>query len=67
MDQQNDQAMRSVELHIWREECGAWRCLVQTPTSSRTVQLDNQSALSAYIAGQIDMFVDEAELLSEAD
>ena len=67
MDQQNDQEMRSVELHIWRDEGGAWRCLVQTPAGSHTAQLDNQPALSAYIANQIDMFVDLAEQLSQAD
>lgn len=64
MNQHIDQAAKSVELRIWREDNGVWRCRVMTPTGSHTVRLDDQSALSAYIAGQIDMFVEEFELLS---
>jgi hypothetical protein len=66
MDRQIDQAAGSVELHIWREESGAWCCDVLTPAGSHTVRLDDQAALSAYIAGHIDMFVEEFELLSQA-
>ena len=66
MDRQSDQAASSVELHVWREESGGWRCHVLTPAGSQIIQLDDQSALSAYIAGQIDMFVEEYELLSRA-
>ncbi len=66
MDRQIDQAASSVELHVWREESGAWHCQVLTPAGSHVIRLDDQSALSAYIAGQIDMFVEEYELLSGA-
>jgi len=66
MDRQIDQAVNGVELHIWRDDTGAWRCRVLTPVSSHTVRLDNQAALSAYIVSQIDMFVEESELLAQA-
>jgi len=52
----------SVELRIWREDGGEWRCRVLTPGGVYTVRLDDQAALNAYIAGQIDMFVREYEL-----
>jgi hypothetical protein len=64
MDRQTNQTRPSVELHIWREERGAWRCQKLTPAGDQITQLDDQSALNAYIAGQIDMFVEECELLS---
>lgn len=64
MNRQNNQTTRSVELHIWREESGAWHCQKLTPAGEQVTRLDDQSALSAYIAGQIDMFVEEHELLS---
>ena len=66
MYQQIDQAASSVELHIWREDGGVWHCDVLTPAGSHTVRLDDQAALSAYIAGHIDMFVEEFELLAQA-
>ena len=56
----------SVELHIWREESGVWRCRVLTPAGVHTVRLDDQAALNAYIAGQIDVFVREYELDARA-
>src|SRR5262249_19102392 len=66
IDRQSDQGTSSVELHIWREEGGVWRCDVLTPEGNHTVRLNDQAALSAYIAGHIDMFVEEFELLSRA-
>jgi hypothetical protein len=66
MEQQIQPGMGSVELRIWREEGGAWRCRVLTPTGVHTVRLDDQAALSAYIAGQIDVFVKEYELQAQA-
>jgi hypothetical protein len=51
-----------VELRIWRDERGTWRCRVLTPNGVHTVRLDDQAALSAYIANQIDVFVREYEL-----
>ena len=62
MQQQIDRGPDSVELRIWREDGGAWRCRVLTPDGVHTVRLDDQAALSAYIAGQIDIFVREHEL-----
>jgi hypothetical protein len=66
MERQIEQGADSVELRIWREEGGAWRCRVLTPTGVHTVRLDDQVALSAYIAGQIDVFVREYELQARA-
>jgi hypothetical protein len=62
MEWQIEQTASSVELHIWREENGSWRCRVMSPAGVHTVRLDDQAALSTYIAGQIDMFVKEYEL-----
>jgi hypothetical protein len=62
MERQIELGTNSVELRIWREEGGAWRCRVLTPDGMHTVRLDDQAALSAYIAGQIDVFVREYEL-----
>jgi hypothetical protein len=62
MERQTEQGADSVELRIWREESGAWRCRVLTPAGVHTVRLDDQSALNAYIAGQIDIFIREYEL-----
>jgi hypothetical protein len=65
MEQQIEQGAGSVELRIWREESGAWRCRVLTPVGIHTVRLDDQAALSAYIAGQIDAFVRQYELQAQ--
>jgi hypothetical protein len=62
MEWQIEQDASSVELRIWREEGGSWRCRVLTSDGFYTVRLDDQAALSAYIAGQIDVFVKEYEL-----
>jgi hypothetical protein len=62
MERQIEQGTSSVELRIWREESGTWRCRVLTPDGIHTVRLDDQAALSAYIAGQIEVFVREYEL-----
>jgi hypothetical protein len=62
MERQTEQGAGTVELRIWREESGTWRCRVLTPSGIHTVRLDDQAALSAYIAGQIDVFVREYEL-----
>ena len=62
MEWQIEQDASSVELHIWREEGGSWRCQVMTSDGIHTVRLDDQAALSAYIAGQIDVFIKEYEL-----
>jgi len=66
MDRQVDQPMSGVELRIWREDGGTWRCRVLTPSGFHTVRLDDQDELSAYIAGQIDIFVKEHELQERA-
>ncbi len=66
MDRQVDQPMSGVELRIWREDGGGWRCRVLTPSGFHTVRLDDQDTLSAYIAGQIDIFVKEHELQERA-
>ena len=66
MERQIEQGVDSVELHIWREESGAWRCRVLTPAGVHTVRLDDQVALNAYIASQIDVFVREYELDARA-
>jgi hypothetical protein len=57
-----EQLLSSVELSIWREEGGAWRCRVLTPAGLHTVRLDDQAALNAYIADQIDGFIETYEL-----
>ena len=62
MERQIEQGAGTVELRIWREESGVWRCRVLTPTGTHTVRLDDQAALNAYIAGQIDVFVRDYEL-----
>jgi hypothetical protein len=53
-----------VELQIWREEGedGVWRCRVLTPGALHTVRLDNDAALSAYVAGQIDLLIERYKL-----
>jgi hypothetical protein len=66
MVRQSEQIMDGVELQIWREESGVWRCRVLTPAGVHTVRLDDQAALNAYIAGQIDVFVKEYELQVQA-
>jgi hypothetical protein len=66
MERQIEQGTGTVELRIWREESGTWRCRVLTPVGIHTVRLDDQAALSAYIASQIDAFVREYELEARA-
>jgi hypothetical protein len=57
-----EQLTNSVELRIWREEGGTWRCRVLTPSGFHSVRLDDQAALNAYISSQIDMFIKAYEL-----
>ncbi len=66
MERQIEQGTSIVELRIWREESGTWRCRVLTPDGIHTVRLDDQAALSAYIAGQIEVFVKEYELVARS-
>ena len=61
MKQLINQTFNSVELHIWQDESGEWRCRVTGPDESRTVNLGDQAALSTFIADQIDEFVAEYE------
>jgi len=61
MEQRIEQDLRGVELQIWREDGGAWRCRVLTTEGDHVIHLDDQAALSTYIASQIDLFVGEYE------
>ncbi len=49
-----------VELQIWREDgaSGAWCCRVVAPGVLQSVRLDDHVALSSYVAGQVDMFIE---------
>lgn len=55
-----DQYVKAVELRIWREAGadGRWRCRVIAPDTLHTVRLDDEQALSAYVASQINTFIE---------
>jgi hypothetical protein len=67
-----DQYVKAVELRIWREAGtdGRWRCRVIAPDALHTVRLDDYQALSAYVASQINIFIesqmDEEQSCEEA-
>ena len=67
MEQQREkQELSSVTLQIWHDIQGAWQCRISTEDGDQIVHLDDQAALSSYIAHQIDVFITEYERMYAA-